>query len=263
MLFPLECVCTLKRQPLSIPRSYGGASKKNVFSNAVMTMKRSSLVTSAKKSVFLVDDHPMMRHGLAMVINQQRDITVSGEAGNAREAMERIALAKPDIAVVDISLEGKSGLEMIKDLQIMYPEIPVLVMSMHDEALYAERVLRAGGRGYVMKKAGGEAMLQAIRQVLSGHIYLSEKMSARILELFTGPRSAKNRSPIETLTDREFEVFQLIGHGRTTRDIGEQLHISAKTVDVYRQHIKEKLNISSAIALIQHAVRWVEAQGRS
>jgi DNA-binding NarL/FixJ family response regulator len=226
-----------------------------------MTAKKtSSPGRNPKKRVLLVDDHPMMRGGLAQVINQQMDLVVCCEAGNANEAMERIASSKPNLAVVDISLEGKSGLELIKDLQALHPELPILVMSMHDESLYAERVLRAGARGYVMKKAGGEVVLQAIRQVLSGKVYVSERMSAQILDQFSGARSAKHQSPIEMLTDREFEVFKLIGEGSSTREIAERLHISPKTVDVYRQHLKAKFKLPSATSLIQHAVRWVETQ---
>ena len=225
-------------------------------------MKKSSPIRNAKKRVLLVDDHPMMRQGLAQVINQQEDVMVCCEAGDAREAMQRVESGKPDLAVVDISLEGKSGLELIKDLQALHPEVPILVMSMHDESLYAERVLRAGARGYVMKKEGGEAVLKAIRQVLSGKIYVSEKMSMHILETFSGVHSAKGNSPIETLTDREFEVFELMGEGCITREIARRLHISPKTVDVHRQHVKEKLQVPGGTSLIQHAVRWVESQNR-
>lgn len=227
-----------------------------------MNKKKSSAGPSPKKRVLLVDDHPMMRGGLGQMIDQQSDLMVCCEAGDANQAMERIAVSKPDLAVVDISLEGKSGLELIKDLQALHPDVPILVMSMHDESLYAERVLRAGARGYVMKKAGGEAVLQAIRQVLSGRIYVSERMSSQLLELFSGGRTTKHQSPIETLTDREFEVFQLIGEGCITREIANRLHISPKTVDVYRQNLKEKLNLPNATSLIQHAIRWVETQNR-
>jgi len=229
-----------------------------------MNSRKSKGAIGEKKRVLLVDDHPMMRGGLAQVINQQEDLLVCCEAGDAFEAMQRIASSTPDLAVVDISLEGgKSGLELIKDIQALHPEVPILVMSMHDESLYAERVLRAGARGYVMKKAGGEAVLQAIRQVLSGKVYVSERISAQILDNFAGTRSAKHRSPIEMLTDRQFEVFKLIGEGCITREIAQRLHISPKTVDVYRQNLKEKLKLPSATSLIQHAVRWVETQNRN
>jgi DNA-binding NarL/FixJ family response regulator len=213
--------------------------------------------------VLLVDDHPMMRQGLAQVINQQTDLMICGEAGDANEALERVAAVKPDLAVVDISLEGKSGLELIKDMQALHPEVPILVMSIRDESLCAEGVLRAGARGYVMKKAGGEAVLQAIRQVLCGKVYVSERMSDQLLNSFAGARSAKHQSPIEMLTDREFEVFKLIGEGCTTRGVAERLRISPKTVDVYRQHLKEKLKLASATSLIQYAVRWLETQSRT
>ena len=225
-----------------------------------MKTKELAEVSTLRKKVLLVDDHPMMRSGLAQVINQQADLVVSGEAGNANEAMQRIALFKPNIVVLDISLEGKSGLELIKDLQAMHPEILILVMSMHDESLYAQRVLRAGARGYVMKKAGGEAVLQAIRQILSGKVYVSERMSAQILNEFAGGHSTKSKSPIELLTDREFEVFKLIGEGCITREIAGRLHLSPKTVDVYRQNLKEKLGLPSGTSLVMHAMRWVETQ---
>ena len=227
------------------------------------SVKRSSPARNPKRKVLLVDDHPMMRQGLAQVINQQADLVTCGEAGDANEAMQRIAALRPDLAVLDISMEGKSGLELIKDIQAVHPEVPVLVMSMHDELLYAERVLRAGARGYVMKRAGGEAVLGAIRDVLSGKVYVSERMSAQILDRFSTARAARHQSPIEMLTDREFEVFKLIGEGCTTRAIAQRLHISPKTVDVYRQHLKEKLDLPSATSMIQHAVRWVETQNRA
>jgi DNA-binding NarL/FixJ family response regulator len=229
-----------------------------------MSAKKRPSTQPPRKKILLVDDHPMMRSGLAQMINQQADLVTCGEAGNAREAIQRIASTQPDLALVDISLEGgKSGLELIKDIHSLQSQLPTLIMSMHDESLYAERALRAGARGYVMKKAGGEVVLQAIRHVLAGKTYVSEPMSTQILNSFAGARSAKHRSPIATLTDREFEVFKLIGEGCTTREVGARLHISPKTVDVYRQHLKEKLALPNATSLIQHAVRWVETQSLS
>ena len=214
-----------------------------------------------KKRVVLVDDHPMMRQGLAQLINQQKDLAVCCESGGAAEAMKLIDSSKPDLAIVDVSLEGSSGLELIKDLQALHPEVPVLVMSMHDELLYAERLLRAGARGYVMKQAGGETVLAAIRRVLSGQVYLSEKMSAKLLDSLTGRRPRGSSSPIEKLSDREFEIFELLGQGKSTREIAIQLHLSPKTVDVHRGHIKQKLELKDSTSLIRHAVRWVETQG--
>jgi DNA-binding NarL/FixJ family response regulator len=222
-----------------------------------MTAKRAN---KSKRTVFIVDDHPMMRQGLAQLINNEPDLVACGEAEGAQQALEYFANNKPDLVLADISLPDKHGLEMIKDIQVLHAGLPVLVVSMHDESLYAERVLRAGGRGYIMKQEGGKKMMEAIRTVLSGQIYVSEKMSAKILEIFSGRRSETNRSPIEKLTDREFEVFQMIGQGRGTRQIAEDLHLSVKTVEVHRLHIKEKLEIVDAPSLVRYAVRWVETQ---
>jgi DNA-binding NarL/FixJ family response regulator len=161
---------------------------------------------------------------------------------------------------VDISLPGKNGLELIKDFQAIQPGQAVLVISMHDESLYAERVLRAGGRGYIMKQEGGKKLMQAIRQVLDGKIYVSEKISADILEIFSGRRPGIESSPVEKLTDREFEVFQLVGQGKGTREVSEKLHLSVKTVEVHRANIKTKLQLKSASELMRFAVQWSESQ---
>jgi len=214
-----------------------------------------------RKRILIVDDHPMMRQGLGQLINAEPDLSVCGEAENAEQALTAITSAKPDLVLADISLPGKNGLELIKDFQAVQPDLPVLVISMHDESLYAERVLRAGGRGYIMKQEGGKKLMQAIRHVLGGQIYVSEKMSAEILEAFSGRRAGVEGSPVEKLTDREFEVFQLISQGKGTRDIAEQLHLSVKTVDVHRTNIKTKLKLGSAAELIRFAVRWAESQG--
>lgn len=213
----------------------------------------------SKKRILIVDDHPMMRQGLAQLIGVEPDLAVCGEAENAEQALDAIKPLKPDLVLADISLPGKNGLELIKDFQVLQPGLPILVISMHDESLYAERVLRAGGRGYIMKQEGGKKLMEAIRQVLDGKIYVSQKMSAEILEMFSGRRSES--SPVEKLTDREFEVFQLISQGKGTRDIAEQLHLSIKTVEVHRANIKTKLKLKSAAELIRFAVRWAESQG--
>ncbi|MEJ0090136.1 MAG: response regulator transcription factor [Limisphaerales bacterium] len=218
-------------------------------------------VAPGKKRIFIVDDHPMMRQGLAQLIGAEPDLEVCGEAENAECALDIIGAGKPDLVLADISLPGKNGLELIKDFQAFQPGLAVLVISMHDESLYAERVLRAGGRGYIMKQAGGKKLMQAIRQVLDGKIYVSEKMSANILETFSGRRAGSSSSPVEQLTDREFEVFQLIGQGRGTRATAEKLHLSVKTVEVHRANIKAKLKLKTAPELIRFAVRWAEAQG--
>src|SRR6185312_14354778 len=216
-----------------------------------------------KKRILIVDDHPMMRQGLAQLIGAENDLAICGEAENAEQALDAIKPLKPDLVLADISLPGKNGLELIKDFQAIQPELPVLVISMHDESLYAERVLRAGGRGYIMKQEGGKKLMDAIRQVLEGKIYVSQKMSADILEMFSGRRSGGESSPVEKLTDREFEVFQLIGQGKATRDIAAQLHLSMKTVDVHRTNIKGKLKLKSAAELIRFAVRWTESEGKA
>lgn len=214
----------------------------------------------AKRSVLLVDDHPFMRAGLAQLIERQPDLCVGGEAGNPIEAFAALAKTKPDLVLTDLTMPGRSGLEFIKDLLAAHPRLAVLVISMHDEVVYAERALRAGARGYIMKEAGGENLLTAIRQILRGEVYVSARMSSRLLEGLSGARPRGSSSPIEKLTDREFEIFQLIGQGKSTRDIADQLHLSTKTVDVHRSHIKEKLELKDVTALIRHAVRWVETQ---
>jgi len=201
-----------------------------------------------------------MREGLAQLIGNQPDLTVCGEAGNAHEALEKVRLLKPDLVLVDITLPGRNGLELIKDIQVLDAAISVLVISMHDESLYAERVLRAGGRGYVMKQEGGKKIMEAIRQVSAGQIFVSEKMSAKILEIFSGHRPDAGQSPVENLTDREFEVFQLIGQGMETKQLARELHVSPKTIEVHRANIKAKLKIKSMAELIRYAVRWVESE---
>jgi DNA-binding NarL/FixJ family response regulator len=210
--------------------------------------------------VLLVDDHPFMRAGLAQLIDRQPDLTVCCEAGNPAEALQALAKGKPDLVLTDLTMPGRSGLEFVKDLLATESSLAILVVSMHDEIVYAERAIRAGARGYIMKEAGGEALLAAIRQVLGGEVYVSPRMSARIMEGLATRRPRGSSSPIEKLSDREFEVFQLIGQGKSTRDIAEQLHLSPKTVDVHRSHIKEKLELKDATSLIRHAVRWVETQ---
>jgi DNA-binding NarL/FixJ family response regulator len=214
-----------------------------------------------KKRILIVDDHPMMRQGLAQLIGEEPDLIICGEAENAECALDSIGALKPDLVLADISLPGKNGLELIKDFQALQPGLPVLVISMHDESLYAGRVLRAGGRGYIMKQAGGKKLMLAIRQVLEGKIYVSEKMSAEILETFSGRRAGTEGSPVEKLTDREFEVFQLVGQGKGTREIAEKLHLSVKTVEAHRANIKVKLKLKSASELIRFTLRWSESQG--
>jgi DNA-binding NarL/FixJ family response regulator len=222
--------------------------------------KPSAPRVETRRRVLLVDDHPFMRAGLAQLIERQPDLTVCGEAGNPAEAFRAMVETKPNLVLADLTMPGRSGLEFVKDLHAIEPGVLMLVVSMHDEIVYAERALRAGARGYIMKEAGGEALLAAIRQVLRGEIYVSPRMAARILDGFSSRKPRGSSSPIEKLSDREFEVFQLIGQGKNTRVIADQLHLSSKTVDVHRSHIKEKMALTDATALIRHAVRWVETE---
>ena len=223
-------------------------------------MKRANGIN---KKILIVDDHPMMREGLAALIGNESDLTVVGEANDAFEGLEKAKQTKPDLVLADITLPGKNGLELIKDLLAALPGIAVLVISMHDESLYAERVLRAGGRGYIMKQEGGKKIMVAIRHVLSGQIFVSEKMSSKILEIFSGHRVEAAGGSVESLTDREFEVYQLIGKGLNTKQIADSLHVSPKTVEVHRKNIKAKLKVGNMAELIRHAVRWVESSSPS
>jgi DNA-binding NarL/FixJ family response regulator len=214
---------------------------------------------AAGKRLLIVDDHPMMREGLAQLINHVAGLTVCGEAGTGREGLALAAKLKPELVLVDISLPDTNGIEMVKNLRSLHPEMPVLVISMHDEAMYAERVLRAGGRGYIMKQEGGKKLLEAIQRVLSGEVYVSEKMSAALLGALSG-LSGKGKTPIAQLSDREFEVLQLLGQGKGTRHIAEQLGLSIKTVETHRAKLKTKLKLETASELVHYAVRWIETQ---
>jgi DNA-binding NarL/FixJ family response regulator len=213
--------------------------------------------------ILIVDDHPIFREGLTQSINRQPDLMVCGEAENAPQALAAVTQHKPDLVIVDITLPGKSGLELIKDLHAIHPDLPLLAVSMHDESLYAARILRAGARGYVMKQETPQTLLHAISQVLAGGIYVSPRMAAQILESYSGRKLSASTSPIEQLTDREFEIFHLVGHGRKNQDIAQQLHLSLKTVAVHQGNIRRKLNLRSSSDLLRFAVRWEGAQGQS
>ena len=222
-------------------------------------MPQRSPPNSDKIGVFLVDDHPLVRERLTELINREEDLFVCGEAEDAPEAMSKIESAKPGIVIADISLKSSHGLELVKDLQARLPQLPVLVFSMHDESLYAERVLRAGAKGYITKQEASKKILVAIRHILAGQIYVSEKMSARMINKMVRGRPQQGTSPVERLTDRELEVFQLIGRGQGTRRIAEELHLGIKTVESYRARIKEKLNLEDGTQLLQHAIQWVHS----
>jgi DNA-binding NarL/FixJ family response regulator len=215
--------------------------------------------TDAKSRVLLVEDHAMLRERLAQLINQDPALQVCGETDNIRQAMEIVRTEKPDIAIVDITLQGSSGLELIKDLKAHEVELPVLVLSMHEESLYAERVLAAGGKGYLTKHENSNTLLAAIKRVLEGKVYLSERMTERVLGKLTG--TELTAPTINRLTDRELEVFQLIGVGRTTREIAESLHLGITTVETYRTRIREKLGLRNTTELQHRASIWAR-EGR-
>ncbi len=229
-------------------------------SNVGATPNVPGIKPAGKCKVLLVDDHPMTREGMAAIVNSQSDLEVCCQAGNPAEAMSALSKCKPDLMVTDMTMPGRSGIEFLKDVHAILPELPILVLSMHDEMLYAERALRAGARGYLMKDAGALKLLEVIRLILSGQSFASSQITARMLDSMSGRRPRGSASPIETLSDREFEVFNLIGSGKSTRDIAEQLHLSPKTVDVHRSHLKEKLCLKDATALVRYAVRWVKTQ---
>ncbi len=215
-----------------------------------------------KRRVLLVDDHPIVRHGLGLLIDQEEDLMVCGETSSAVETLDNFEMMEPDIAVVDISLQGTSGLELTKALKEIQPSLPILVLSMHDESLYAERALRSGARGYVMKQESAETVLAAIRKVLSGGVYLSERLSSQILREFVdGTEAQVEKFGIETLSDRELEVFELIGRGHSTRDVANRLGLSVKTIETHRAHVKQKLKIDTATELVHRAFHWVETGG--
>ncbi len=211
--------------------------------------------------ILLIDDHPVMRHGLAQLIKMEPGLEVCGEAGTAAEGVAQVERLKPDLVVIDLTLPDKNGLELLKDLRSLHPSIHCLVLSMHDEGLYAERALRAGARGYIMKEAAAENLITAIQRVRAGGIYVSEMIASRMLEQVSGQRGKQGAAGIETLTDRELEVLAMIGNGTPTKNIAEKLKISTRTVEAHRAHIKEKLNLTDGPALVRYAVQWVETRG--
>jgi len=212
-------------------------------------------MTGPGHKIILVDDHPVLREGLAKLINHEAGLSICGQYEDAARAFAAIPTLQPDLAIIDLSLKGSSGLELIKNSRASYPKLIILVLSMYDESLYAERSLRAGAAGYIMKQEASEKILSAIRQVLQGGIYLSEKMSSKLMHQLVGGKSQEAGSSMERLSDRELEIFGLIGQGMGTRKIAEQLHLSVKTVESHRSHIKEKLNLKDANELVHTAIR--------
>jgi len=209
-----------------------------------------------KCRVLLVDDHPIVRQGLALLIEREPDLSVCGEAEGAHAAFHAIATLRPDIVVLDISLSGPDGLDVLKEIRVKTASLPVLILSMHDESIYAERAMRAGANGYIMKQEATEKVLVAIRRILQGEVYLSDRLTNTMLQQFVRGTSPAKSSPLVTLTDRELEVFRLIGEGHGTRQIADELHLSVKTIESYQAHIKEKLALRNARELVQHAIEW-------
>lgn len=210
--------------------------------------------------IYLVDDHPLMRKGIALTLDLEMDFEVCGQAESAEEAISDIPAKKPDIVVIDISLPGMNGIELIKHLKAQNPELLMLVVSRHDEDMYAERAIKAGARGYLMKMEAGDVIVNAIRRILKGQIYLSEEINNKLLMGMMSGGQVGRSSPLEILSDRELEVFELIGNGTTTREIAERMHVSVKTVESYRTRIKSKLDISTGNELIKQAVQWVASE---
>jgi DNA-binding NarL/FixJ family response regulator len=226
-----------------------------------MEQNRAARTKTAKRRLLIVDDHPILRKGLSMLINQEPDLVVEGEAEDGRRVMEMVETMRPDLVIIDISLPGMDGIDLLKNIKIRYPDLPTLVVSMHDEALFAERALRAGARGYIMKQEAVEKVLTGIRRVLAGEIFVSNHITTRIVEKFFDGGTATPASPLGSLSDREFTVFQLIGQGFGTRQIAEKLHLSVKTVESYRSHIKEKLKLESGTDLLKYAIQWAQNSG--
>jgi DNA-binding NarL/FixJ family response regulator len=214
--------------------------------------------TRTKTIVFLIDDHPIVRKGIAALINSESDLEVGGEASNMQETLSLMNKSVPQLVIVDISLDGNNGIELIKNLSSRWPHVPLLAYSMHDESIYAERALRAGAKGYVMKQSPPEALLAAIRQVLKGKTYLSDQMSDRLLGKWVGagPTTTPMALPIEKLSDRELEVLEALGLGQGTAQIADKLCLSVKTIETYREHLKHKLNLANSQELLRYAIEW-------
>ncbi len=214
-----------------------------------------------KRQVLIVDDHPIFRNGITQLINHETDLHVCGEICSAAQALSVVEELKPDIVVLDLSIQGTNGIELMKSIRALHPNLPALMVSMHDESIYAERALRAGARGYVMKAAPSEKVIEAIRRVLSGGLYLSEAIGGRLLDTFLNGRTNNvGSSTIEQLSDREIEIFRAVGEGRGTREIARTLFLSVKTVETHRAHIKEKLQLKTAPELVRAAVEWVNRE---
>ena len=225
-----------------------------------MSHAKQAAAEKRKVGIFVVDDHPVVRQGIRMLVGQEPDLTVCGDADNASDALTAIEHLKPNLAIVDLSLKSGSGMELIKDLQIRCPKVSILVLSMHDESFYAERALRAGAKGYVNKAEGPEKVIEGIRRILRGEVFLSEKVVSRMLSRLADGRTANAANLAECLTDRELQVFELIGTGKGAQEIAVQLHLSVKTIETHREHIKQKLKLEGSKDLLKLAIQWVQSE---
>jgi DNA-binding NarL/FixJ family response regulator len=227
-----------------------------------MALKKEQAKTGKKTQVLIVDDHPVVRDGLVTIINHEQDFNACGQADDAARALKAIAELKPDVVVADISLKSSDGIELTKSIKVRYPRLPVIVFSVHDESIYAERALRAGAHAYMMKETVSENIVKAIRTVLNGEIFVSEKISKKFLHKIAGDKTGTARTPIDNLSDRELEIFRLIGEGYKASQIAKQLHLSIKTIETYRTRIKEKLGLVNASELLRYSIRWAKSQDR-
>lgn len=225
-----------------------------------MAQAKDRQTKDTRSRILLVDDHAVVRYGIAQLINRQNDLVVCGEEEDASRAMTSIGVVKPDLVIADISLKDSSGLELMRNIKVQYPKLPVLVVSVHDESIYAEIAFRAGALGYLMKQEAVEKILTAIRRVLAGSIYVSDSQAARMLQQQVRGQNTIQESPVKSLSDRELEVFQLIGQWKKTKEIASQLHLSIKTIEYYREQIKRKLNLKSAAELTHYATSWVQRE---
>jgi DNA-binding NarL/FixJ family response regulator len=238
-------------------------SIEKLMKHSNMALKKKQDKTNENKTqVLIVDDHPVVRDGLTTIINHERDINVCGEADDANQALKAVTELKPDVVIVDISLKSSDGIELTKSIKARHPKLSIIVLSIHDESIYAERALLAGAKAYLMKDAVSENIVKAIRTVLGGEIYVSNTISKKFLHKIAGDKAGTTKASIENLSDREFEVFRLIGKGHKASQIAKNLHLSVKTVETYRGRLKEKLNLDSATELLQYAIKWAKSEDR-
>jgi len=225
----------------------------------VMSATKKQKTVIDKRKILIVDDHPIVRDGLIRLIHEEQSLTVCGQAEDAHQALKAISESRPDMAIVDITLKNSDGIDLMKSIRSQYPKLPVLILSMHDETLYAERALRAGAMGYIMKQEASEKLMEAVHEILSGQIYCSDNISRRVMRKFARGKADIKDSPIDSLSDRELQVFRLIGCGYRTSEIAKKLYLSVKTIETYRTHIKEKLNLANSAELLRYAILWVNS----